>query len=253
MNVLENYRVNKKNRKKYDCLLWDGFEKHINDYDNKNIILIIRDCHNYILDIQKIKYDKLLFNDIKSFSEYASKEFVDDISVLHCDYDIDCKKKYLFYVSKKNNKLNLDINFDYLKFNDYFNETGKDLVINSIITTGGLGGAGGPGLFAIVSFLFMIRDIIVYIYNALVKMFSYLFPFTIIKRKYKYGRIFLYDIIKNSDTWDYGFMDLKKLKFRKYIERSIMKKFGYIKQNDLWICKETRVYTKELLNRYNYY
>jgi len=198
------------------------------------INILIREEKNVILDVIKIKYNQKRINNIYDIESYLIKNYNNSDNTSYCcEYEVESKKQYLYYLAKKNKKLILDTNFEELLFDDYFKITkNHTLTINAFLVGGGCGDM--HSIFAIISLLLTIIDII----KKIIKIFSifiyYFFPFYFIRRKYGYGRVFISDIIEWSDEWDYKFFSLNRMKFNSILEKSIMRKLKYHKKNKKW-------------------
>lgn len=202
------------------------------------INVVVRNSDNLIEKVCSIDYDSKHFNDLESISDYLKENYNVECGYYRCEYDIECKKKYIYYLSSKNKMLNLAVDFESLEFSKYYKITKKSqLTINVVLETGGYGAAGGPGIIGWLQILFFVRDIVLSITSILSFIKIYFFPFKEIKKKYGYGANFIYDILDNQDTWQYGVLALEKIKLNRILEFSVMNRFGYKIQNKNWIRK----------------
>ena len=215
------------------------------------INIIVRNEDNFVKNVIKLKYDSKKYNDLAGMSNYLKEKYNKQCMFYECEYDLECKKLYLYYLAKKNNKLDLDINFTELSFDDYYRIVKNNkLTINTLIVGGGCGGFSE--LFGILGFILTLWDFFNKIVNFIKGFFVYLFPFYNILKKYGYGKHFIYDIINYDEQWNYGFLKLEKIPFNKLLERSIMHKFGYRLRNKKW---EKEIYpdSSKNLNKYEKY
>lgn len=74
--------------------------------------VIIRDFDNLVVNLYNIKFNKKII-DLEELSNYLNSKFSSEGLFFSCEYDIECKKKYLYELSKINGKLNLDTDFQY--------------------------------------------------------------------------------------------------------------------------------------------
>ena len=141
-------------------------------------------------------------------------------------------------MAQKTGKIKLDIDFYNLTLKDYSKITNNEpITINTLLVGGGYGAAGAFGFF---SNLLTILDFFIKVISFIFRILNvYLMPFKNIYKNYGYGQDFMYGIISNSCSWEYGFLDLEKIKYKKILERSVMKKFGYKLKNKKW---ETNMY-----------
>lgn len=211
--------------------------------------VMIRNDENIAEKLISLKYNKKAYNNLYEMSEYLKSKYNIKCMYYECEYDIECKKKYIYSLARKSKKLDLDVDFNELEFDRYYNVT-KDhvLVINSILVGGGIGGI--EEVMKILEAIMFIWDFFKSIMSFLKVLLVYFFPFYNIKIQYGYGKNFLQDIIMKSETWDYGFLQLKKIKFNKLLERAIMHKFGYQLKNKKWI-NEIYVDSYRNLNKYD--
>ena len=202
------------------------------------INVVVRNSNNLIEKVYNIGYKLEEFNDLESISEYLKENYNVECAYYRCEYDIECKKKYIYHLSSKNKGLNLDVDFDSLEFSKYYKITKKSqLTINAVLETGGYGAAGGPGIMDWLQILFFIKDVVLLIISIFSFIKIYFFPFQEIKKKYSYGKNFIYDVIENQETWKWGVLALEKIKFKRILEFSVMKKFGYKLKNKTWVRK----------------
>ena len=130
---------------------------------------VIRDYNNLITEIKVIKYKKKEFNNLDELAEYLSDIYIPrfecDYKSYCCEFDIECKKKYLYNLTKRNNEFNLDINFEQISFDEYLSLTNDSvLTINCVEFPDGIGSASGREFFDFISLFLQIRDIIYLIY-----------------------------------------------------------------------------------------
>lgn len=210
-----------------------------------NINIIIRDDTNLITQLKSVKYKPKKINSLDVLANNLMKMYADDGKWCDCEYDIECKKKYIYYLACKKKKFKLDVDFEQLTFDKYYEVTDRALTINAIIYEGGIGGGGG--LFDFLDKFFLIFEFLKIVFTLITAFFVYLFPFHYIKKNYGYGRHFILDIIISNDAWDYGFFCLDRIQFNKLLERAVMHKFGYRLKNKKWILK------KYNLSNYNYF
>lgn len=217
------------------------------------INIVVRNSNNLIENVYSIDYDSKQFNDLESISEYLKENYNVECAYYRCEYDIECKKKYIYNLSLKKKILNLDVDFDSLEFSKYYKITKKSqLTINAVLETGGYGAAGGSGVIWWLQTIFFIRDVILLIVSIFNFIKIYFFPFQEIKKKYGYGKNFIYDVIENEEIWNYGILTLEKIKLNKVLEFSVMNKFGYKYKNKKWFRKIYPNPTRHL-NKYDNY
>lgn len=215
------------------------------------INVIVRDENNIISNVFRLTYNQKKYNDLNSIFGYLNENIDTDGMLYYCEYDIECKKQFLYCLSKKKKKLDLEYDFDELNFDDFFKITKNEiLTINAKLTQGGIG--GWKEIIAFLEFIFFIRDLLKELINLIIGLFVIMFPFYNIKKKYGYGKNFIYNIIIKNENWNYGFFNLKKVRFNKLLERSVMFKLGYRLKNKKWYKK---VYHKSVndINRYELY
>lgn len=211
--------------------------------------VIIRDFDNLVVNLYNIKFNKKII-DLEELSNYLNSKFSSEGLFFSCEYDIECKKKYLYELSKINGKLNLDTDFQYLTFKQYYKVTKKSpLTITGFLVGGG---AGGPGMLQGLQTFFFIKDVVVLFSNIFYVIILLIFPFRKIKKKYSYGKNFVCDIINNQEEWAFGFFDMKRIKFNKLLEFSVMHKLGYKLKNKIWIKNQIFDFT-ENYNKYDYF
>ena len=215
------------------------------------INVIVRDENNIISNVLRLTYNQKKYKDLNSIFGYLNENIDTDGMLYYCEYDIECKKQFLYCLSKKKKKLDLEYDFDELNFDDFFKITKNEiLTINAKLTQGGIG--GWKEVITILEFIFFIRDLLKEFLNLIIGLFVFFLPFYNIKKKYRYGKNFIYNIIIKSENWNYGFFNLKKIRFNKLLERSVMFRFGYRLKNKKWYKK---VYRKSVndINRYELY
>lgn len=211
--------------------------------------VIIRDFDNLVVNLYNIKFNKKII-DLEELSNYLNSKFSSEGLFFSCEYDIECKKKYLYELSKINGKLNLDTDFQYLTFKQYYKVTKKSpLTITGFLVGGG---AGGPGMLQGLQTFFFIRDVIVLFSTIFYVIILLVLPFRKIKKKYGYGKNFVGDIINSQEEWAFGFFDMKRIKFNKLLEFSVMHKLGYKLKNKIWIKNQIFDFT-ENYNKYDYF
>ncbi len=197
------------------------------------INIIIRDEDNFIENVIKVKYDSKKYNNLMEMSDYLKEKYNKESMYYECKYDIECKKKYLYYLAKKNKKLNLDTDFNELSFDEYYKIVKNNkLTINALLVGGGCGGF--TEVAKIIEIILNVWSWIKQICCFIGKIFIYCFPFYYITKEYGYGRKFLYDVIDNDSSWNYNFFDLEKIKSNKLLEKSVMRKFGYKLKKKKW-------------------
>lgn len=217
------------------------------------INVVVRNSNNLIEKVCSIDYDSKHFNDLESISNYLKENYNVECAYYRCEYDIECKKKYIYELLSTNKVLNLDVDFESLKFSKYYKITKKSqLTINAVLETGGFGATGGPGIIWWLQALFFIRDVVLLILSMLSFIKIYFLPFNEIKKKYGYGKNFIYDIFDNQDIWQFGILSLEKIKLNKVLEFSVMNKFGYKLKNKNWIRKILHNPARHL-NKYDNY
>ena len=220
------------------------------------INVIIRDYNNLITEIRELEYKKKKFNNLEELAKYLSDihvpRFECDYKSYCCEYDIDCKKKYLYDLTKKTNKFSLDVDFDKVNFNEYLSLTKENVItINCVEYPDGIGSTSGFSILNLISSLFQIKDIICFIIDVLRILFVLVCPFWIIKRKYGYGKHFIYDIFDYDYEWDFGFFKLDKIKLNHLLEFIVMNKLGYKLKKKHWINVHKDFDPKKHLNKYN--
>lgn len=199
--------------------------------------VIVRNQDNVVEKIIKLKYDAKKYVDLGDLSNYLEKKYKVGDLFYECEFDIDCKKNYIYSLAKKKNKLDLDIDFENLIFNDYYRITkSNSLTINSILLGGGYGNC--EDLFLLLQIILFAWDLLKRLVNFVKLLMVYVIPFYHLKRDYGYGKNFIYDIIVRNDTWLYGFFKLDKIKFNKLLEKSVMHKFGYKLKGKKWVKDE---------------
>ncbi len=166
-----------------------------------------------------------------------------------CEYDIECKKNYLYYLAKRNKKLKLDVNFTDLPFNKYYSTTKSKVLSINAYPVLGIGCA--DSIFSHIIEILKIKEIIMFVLNVIKYIFIYQTSFNFIKKEYGYGRNFIFDIIKR-DNWNFGFLKLNKFKLNILIEISIMRKFGYKLKHKKWVTDQ-QYNNYDELNKYDKY
>lgn len=135
------------------------------------INVLIRNKNNIIESVQTIDYDDKKIDDLSTLALYLNdKNKIEEY--YECEYDIECKKNYLYYLAKRNKELKLDVNFTDLPFNKYYSTTkSKVLSINAYPVEGGLGCVGG--IISLIIELLNIKEILMFVYN----IFRYIYLF----------------------------------------------------------------------------
>lgn len=137
-----------------------------------------------------------------------------------------------------------------MTFKQYYKVTKKSpLTITGFLVGGG---AGGPGMLQGLQTFFFIRDVIVLFSTIFYVIILLVLPFRKIKKKYGYGKNFVGDIINSQEEWAFGFFDMKRIKFNKLLEFSVMHKLGYKLKNKIWIKNQIFDFT-ENYNKYDYF
>lgn len=215
------------------------------------INVIVRNNKNLIREVLILDAKALKLKDIFDIESLLDKKNTSRILSYNCELDIECKKQYIFCKSKRTHKLDLDQKFDNIKLEDYCKVTKDDLItINAILTEGGAG--GDLDYFLLAQIILFIFDILKRVIIFIKKMLVYIIPFYSIKKEYNYGKMFVQDIIEKSDSWDYGFLDLKKIPFNRLLEKSIMRKFGYKLKKGKW-TRNLCLCGYQHLNKYEQY
>ncbi len=213
------------------------------------INVIARNEKNVVEHLVNLKYNVSKYNDLWDISAYLQKKYNMQCEYYECQYDIECKKEYIYHLAKKNRKLDLNINFYDINFKDYYKITKSEiLTVNAVKGEGGMGSV--TELFKILEMIMLLWDFLKSIFSLINSLFVIFFPFYNIKKNYGYGKSFLYDILTRSTTWDYGFLNLDKIKFNKALEKSIMRKFGYKKKNGIWV-NDIYIDSYSNLNKYD--
>lgn len=212
--------------------------------------VIIRDTNYVIKDVFKIKFDINKFANVQELSEYLKQKYNIMGMFYHCEYEFECKKNYLYCLASQRKKLTLDVDFNDVEFSKYYKIThNSPLTINCILEGGG---AGGPGMLQVLQMFFFIRDVIVLFSTIFYVIILLVLPFRKIKKKYGYGKNFVGDIINSQEECAFGFFDMKRIKFNKLLEFSVMHKLGYKLKNKIWIKNQIFDFT-ENYNKYDYF
>ena len=163
----------------------------------------------------------------------------------HCEYEFECKKNYLYCLASQRKKLTLDVDFNDVEFSKYYKIThNSPLTINCILEGGGFGAIDDFNLVEFLQTLFFIRDVIVLFSTIFYVIILLVLPFRKIKKKYGYGKNFVGDIINSQEEWAFGFFDMKRIKFNKLLEFSVMHKLGYKLKNKIWIKNQIFDFTE---------
>lgn len=194
--------------------------------------VIIRDTNYVIKDVFKIKFDINKFANVQELSEYLKQKYNIIGMFYHCEYEFECKKNYLYCLASQRKKLTLDVDFNDVEFSKYYKIThNSPLTINCILEGGGFGAIDDFNLVEFLQTLFFIRDVIVLFSTIFYVIILLVLPFRKIKKKYGYGKNFVGDIINSQEEWAFGFFDMKRIKFNKLLEFSVMHKLGYKLKN----------------------
>lgn len=216
------------------------------------INIIVRNEKNLVEDLVSLKYDSKKFKNFNMVSEYLQKKYKKKCEYYECEYDIECKKEYIYCLTKKNKSIDLDIDFSELEFEEYYRITKTDtLTINSVRGSGGIGAV--EEIIKILEILIFLWSLLKNFINLIKSLLVYFFPFYNIKKEYDYGKNFICDIILKSENWNYGFLNLEKIKFKKLLEKSIMRKLGYELKNKKWVSGVMCSDVYRNLNKYDNY
>ena len=98
------------------------------------INVVIRNIDNTIYKVDCIKYVDDI-KDVSFLSDVLAEKYnkQKEMKNYFCDYDIECKKKYLSKLGEKSGKIVLSVDFNTLSFEEYFRITRDDsITINCI-------------------------------------------------------------------------------------------------------------------------
>ena len=204
----------------------------------KTINIICKDPEGNTVFVKNIKYKEKISKpkDIKEIVEKDKKIKLDRYFI---DYDNSTKAKYIVSKAKRHKKIiNWDIDFDNISINDVFETTNSNSVnIVLVEVIGEFGGAVGANI--VNELLYTV--IISFVIKLIKKICSVI---TIKFNPYKnfiknnelfYKEEFIKKVICLEETWPEGFITNKNIDNKKCIEKTIMKKLGYIKQQKKWI------------------
>lgn len=205
-------------------------------YPNKKLInIIVRDINGnnkYSESILYDDYEKELVN-LDDVGTYITEKFNSNISPCCC-YDFKTKCKIL-YAKAKENKDFLDWKTDFFRISireafHYLHNNPITIII--IDSEYGIGNATGSSLLDKIQILQIIISIIKKIYVFIKIAIN---PFKELNKEYHVGENMIKETILLGDKWQIGFISSEEIKNKKLIEKSIMRKLGYKKQENNWI------------------
>jgi len=208
----------------------------------KKIINII--AENPLGDIvytESLRYDPKKMKGMCDVRDILVKKLVWPKTVI-CGYCRRTQQAMLVHDAKcGNGSIDWALKFHELDFETAFTATGAAPITIIAICYEEDIGLGGIG-FGDVSHLAKIFKILAWLF---LLVYNYVRPYRTLSKKYDISEAYIQETINRCDKWRVGFISTEDFKYKSVIERSIMRKMSYKKNNRQWEFNRSRYFFKD--------
>lgn len=198
--------------------------------NKKSLNIIAKNPYGETIYAESITKDLNKFKTIEDTGRYLKKKMTWPACVI-CKYDKSTQQSLLVHDAfSKKGQIDWNLRTEEMNIETAFNASqNHTITIIGICFEKALGlGCTADTILNIIDFLKLIAWFFVAIY-------SYVFPFRTMHKKYKVNENYVKDTIKISNRWNKGFLSTDNFRHKKIIEYSIMRKLGYRAVDGKWI------------------
>ena len=207
--------------------------------NKKRINIIIRDMDGNTLKTETIIYDRNKHNNLYSISELVSEKYKYDGCLL-CGYDQSTKIEVLYNNARsKGDHINWALDFYNISIEEALRFSSTNAVTIIVLNSeGDIGCASGFTILDNVLNTLELLKILAHIVNR-IKIHKN--PFKQIESRYYVNKEIIEEVINKGEKWKEGFItDDINMPYKKLVEKRVMKKMGYKKNNGIW-KKENKI------------
>lgn len=182
-------------------------------------------------------FTETLYNDgsLKTLADLETYELKRTkwAQAIFCGFDRSTQQSILVYNSQKNDgQINWKTDFDKIPI-----ATALCATAPRPITIIAACYEEAPGFGELSDDILNVAEFLKILLFVLTALHHYIFPFRFLAKKYQLPEDYIRETICQSNTWSIGFISTESFKYKRLVERSVMKKLGYRKSGDKWALK----------------